>query len=109
MSGKTKSDLERSQELFELLQGRLPEGYKIEQGHVPNLTPNQAWTVIWYLGDQYWQVPDHVDRCCICGELYDSDEEGRCLDYGEGPYFFCENCMNTDAYATKVASDPTNN
>ncbi len=101
-----RSDLERTEELFAFLQGTKPEGYKISRGHMPKLTADQAWTVIWYLGNQYWQVTDHVERCDVCGTVYDVHEEGDCLDYGGLPYMFCESCMAGDVYARKAARDP---
>lgn len=103
-----KSDLELTQELFELLCGRIPEGCKIPRGHRPKLTPDQAWTVIWHLGNQYWQVTDHVERCNVCGDLYESESEGDCLDFGRAPYCFCDNCMRTEIYAKKAKRDPDN-
>lgn len=98
------SDLDRTEELYDFLQGKAPEGYKIRHGHMPKLTEKQAWTVIWYLGNQYWQVTDFIEKCCVCGSLYDSEREGRCLDFGKSPYHFCESCMDGDAYAKKRRS-----
>ena len=97
-----KSDLERTQELFDFLQGNVPEGCRIDCGHVPKLTAEQAWTVVWHLGNQYWQVPDDINRCCVCGDLYDSRGDGACLDYGKPPYFFCGACENGEEYEKKL-------
>lgn len=101
-----RSELERTQELFDFLQGMIPEGYKIKRDSRPKLTAEQAWTVIWYLGNQYWQVPDHIDRCDLCGDLYDSEREGGCLDYGKPPYHFCDVCMYSQEYGKKAARNP---
>lgn len=98
------SDLDRTQELFDFLQGVIPDGYKIRRSHIPKLTPEQAWTVIWYLGNLYWEPSDQIERCDICGDLYDSRGEGSCLDYGRGPYFFCDNCCNGPEYDRKRKS-----
>lgn len=109
---RDKSHLERTQELFAFLQGRIPEGYHIRRKKRPKLTADQAWTVIWYLGNQYWQVTDHVERCEVCGDLYDSNCEGDCLDYGGAPYHFCQNCIegngpdNRQAYVKKMKRNP---
>lgn len=94
-----RSDLDRTEELFAFLQGIQPEGHKIKD--IPKLTPEQAWTVIWYLGNQYWQVTDHVYRCDVCGDLYDGDESGECMDYGRAPYFFCDECAQGDEATAK--------
>lgn len=106
MSKEKIDDLAKTVELFDFLQGKLPEGFKISRSHMPKLTPDQAWTVIWYLGNQYWQVPDHIERCCICGDLYNSEAEGECLDYGKSPYHFCESCRHGDAYVKKMRRNP---
>ena len=101
----TKPDpLQKTEELFDFLQGKLPGGYKIPRKDRPKLTPDQAWTVIWYLGNQYWKVTDHIERCEICGALFDTWSEGDCLDYGNKPYHFCGSCIDSDEYAKKSQS-----
>lgn len=104
MSDEYEKDLDQMQELFEFLQGRVPEGYKIRRGHMPKLSPEQAWTVCWYLGNLYWQPKDTIERCCVCGDLYHSEVEGACLDFGKAPYHFCESCMESEPYEKKVRS-----
>ena len=107
MSGNSKcTDLELTEELFGFLQGRIPEGYQIPRKHRPKLTPDQAWTAIWYLGNQYWQVTDHIERCCVCGSLYDADDSGACLDYGKAPYHFCDNCTYSEEFTAKNRRNP---
>lgn len=107
MSTETKnpSDLDRTEELFAFLQGTVPEGYSIKPDHVPQLTDDQAWTVIWYLGNLYWQVTDHIERCDVCGDLFDSEGGGNCLDYGEAPYDFCDNETCLAEYEAKRATE----
>ena len=103
-------DLARIQELFEFLQGRVPDGYHVSDA--PALTPEQAWTVIWYLGNTYERVPDYIERCDICGALYNSEGEGDVLDYdtpdsgGKEPYHFCGSCMEKDEWHHKACFDP---
>jgi hypothetical protein len=104
MSDENEKDLKMTEELFALLQGQMPEGVTVRKNHKPKLTPNQAWTVIWYLGNQHWQVTDRVERCDVCGDLYHSWNAGYCLDYGKAPYFFCDNCMNTEQFSNKEKS-----
>lgn len=70
-----RPQLERVEELFKMLQGVIPKGHHIPPGEIPKLTSDQAWTVIWFLGNQYWQVPDFIERCNVCGDLYDSNCE----------------------------------
>ena len=95
-----ESDIERVRTLFNFLQGIMPDGIRISDG--PKLTEEQAWTVIWYLGNEHWQVPDHIERCDVCGDLYDSHYEGDFLDYGESPYSFCDPCRSQEEYLEKL-------
>ncbi len=106
MSEVKHDPLEKAQELFDFLQGRLPDGYKIPRKERPKLTADQAWTVIWYLGNKYWQVPDFIERCDLCGELYNGHQEGACLDYGGLPYFFCEQCRDDEQFEKKMRRNP---
>lgn len=77
MSEENDKDLERTQELYDFLQGKMPEGTHVARSHRPNLPPAQAWTVIWYLGNQYWQVTDRVEKCCVCDSCMDGEEYAR--------------------------------
>jgi hypothetical protein len=104
MSEDNDKDLERTQELYDFLQGKMPEGTIVPRSERPKLTPKQAWAVVWYLGNQYWQVTDRVEKCCVCGDLYHTWQSGDCLDYGKAPYHFCESCMSSEEYARKSNS-----
>ena len=98
------NDLQRVEELFAFLQGTPPDGWRVEPASMPILTAGQAWTVIWYLANLYWQVPDHIERCGVCGTLFDTESEGACLDYGDAPYQFCDECTGSMEYERKVAA-----
>lgn len=104
MSEKNDQDLKFTQELYDFLQGNQPQGYKVKRSTMPKLSPDQAWTVIWYLGNQYWQVTDRVERCEVCGELFHTWQSGTCLDFGKAPYHFCDSCMMSDEYEKKKSS-----
>jgi hypothetical protein len=88
------TDLDRMQELYDFLQGTVPEGYQIPEADVPHLSADQAWTVCWYLGNQYWQVSDCIERCEGCGTLYDSRSEGTYAEDGP-PHNLCDECSST--------------
>jgi len=96
-----EKDLENTRKLFDFLQGNLPDGYIVSPSHMPKLTPDQAATVIWYLGNQYWQVTDHVERCDVCGEWYNTWSEGETIDCAPPPIFFCGNCRDGEAAQRK--------
>ena len=103
---KDMDPLALTEELFKFLQGTVPSGYKVGRRRVPHLSEDQAWTVIWYLGNLYQQIPDFIYRCDVCGELYNSEREGNCLDYGRAPYHFCNNCMDTEQWRKKARRNP---
>ena len=94
-------------QLFGFLQGEVPEGYEIKDSHVPHLSPDQAWTVVWYMQELHYQLSDAIERCDVCGELFDTDSEGAYLDYGDAPYLFCPNCQNTEEFSAKQKQEPT--
>jgi hypothetical protein len=104
MSEENDKDLERTQEFFEFLQGKLPDGVTVPKKEIPKLSADQAWTVIWYLGNQYWQVTDRVERCDVCGDLYHSWQGGYTLDFGQSPYSFCDSCMESEEFTKKEKS-----
>lgn len=99
MKNDNQTNLEKTQELYDFLQGNIPENIRTD--NPPTLTAEQAWTVIWFLGNQYWQVPDCIEKCDVCDSLYHTWEEGECMDYGKPPFFFCGSCMDTDEAVTK--------
>jgi hypothetical protein len=98
--------LEQTQEIFDFLQGKIPDGYKIPRKKIPKLNAEQAWTVLWYLQNLYWQPTDSIERCDVCEQLYNTWAEGSCLDYGKAPYSFCNNCINSAEYVKKMRRNP---
>ncbi len=98
--------LEMTEELFLFLQGDVPDGIHLECDKVPKLSADQAWSVIWYLGNLFWKVTDYIERCDVCGELYDSNSEGAYLDYGKPPHHFCEACSMGTEYRDKQQTVP---
>lgn len=91
-----EDELETAKELHEFLQGNIPEGYKIPEGHVPNLNADQAATVVWYLGNLYKKISDCVERCGVCGEYFHTSCEGEINDHAPGPVHVCGNCLESD-------------
>ena len=104
MSG-AETELEKTQRLLNFLLGETDDCV-MKDDHRPNLSLDQAWTVIWWLGNEYWQVPAHIEKCDICGDLYDAHESGHGLDFGAAPYFFCEDCLDSDPYKAKSKMIP---
>lgn len=86
-------DVEQCEEIFNFLQGKIPNGYRLKDTQIPRLTPDQAWTVVWYIQNLYWELPDKVERCDVCGDLYDSECRGGHREDGP-PYNFCDPCYD---------------
>jgi len=69
-------DLDWITEFYEFLQGNPPDGIKFGKGHKPVLSQKKAFSIIWYLQERFSILPDHIERCDICGDLFDDWEEG---------------------------------
>ena len=77
-------DFEQTQELMSMLtEGWLPEGWSLT--HQPKLTPEEAFSVIYFLQEYLRVIPDHFEQCCICKELYDAGCEGYSIDGTDDP------------------------
>jgi len=63
-------------EFFEFLQGEMPEGMSMTRGHAPKMSAKKAFAIIWYLQEHMRVLPDRIDQCWSCGELFDSHSEG---------------------------------
>ena len=71
------SQRDATDELFQFLKGeKLPEGYYCK---MPRLKPNMAFTVIWFLQEHMHCLPDNIETCQACNELFDSHSEGYSL------------------------------
>ena len=76
--------LEQTEELYRFLQGQLPDGFHCKK---LRLSERQAFRVIWFIQEHLRIIPDHYERCCGCGELYDTLRSGgvrRGRTYCEG-------------------------
>jgi hypothetical protein len=70
----TKITLEQVEQFMEMLTGgELPDGLML--ANQPELTRNQAFSVIYYLQEILRVIPDKFEMC-ECGELFDGDCDG---------------------------------
>jgi len=76
---KELSDIEWVKEFFDYLK----ENEK--------LNPTKAFRIIYYLQEHFSILPDHIEKCDICGVLYDSDSEGHRSD--KTNQFYCDECI----------------
>jgi len=75
-------------ELFEFLtEGKLPEGWTCKS---PRLSKRKAFSVIWYLQERLGVLPDIVEQCCKCGDLFNDEAEGIHIERTGRHY--CESC-----------------
>ena len=63
--------------LYRFLMGDIPEGVICK---APKLSPKKAFTVIWFLQEVICCLPDSIEQCDGCKNLFDSESEGYCLD-----------------------------
>jgi hypothetical protein len=63
---------------FEWLQGKKLDNFNLE--FQPQLTPEQAFTIIYVMQEGLGVLPDNIEMCCQCKELYDSNSEGSAID-----------------------------
>lgn len=85
------SDIEWVTEFYNFLQGEIPDSIKIKQPI--KLTPDEAFMVVWYLQEHFSILPDEIEKCDNCGEIYDSGREGVYLEEpNENGQSFCNTC-----------------
>lgn len=64
--------------LYKYLKGEeLPEGVKCQ---MPKLDDITAFSVVWFLQEIMHCLPDSIEQCDGCKELFDANSEGHSLD-----------------------------
>ncbi|KKN08142.1 hypothetical protein LCGC14_1059540 [marine sediment metagenome] len=72
------SQLDKINILYEYLKGEgMPTGVSCL---MPKLKPKKAFSVIWFLQEILHCLPDNIEQCDDCKDLYDTDSEGHILD-----------------------------
>lgn len=96
---KDRNDVEWIQEFNEFLQGTLPENIFIPDKDILTLTPNQAYSVLWYLREHFAILPDMFCKCDSCNTIYDDSSEGYYSETGnEIGHNFCSACDHLAPY-----------
>jgi len=87
------------EEFFNFLQGKQPDEISIEDSKLPKLTPDQAFNVIWYLQEHMGVLPDCMEQCHDCGDIFNQDFSGGYIEFpqkdgpnGQDDGSFCDNC-----------------
>ena len=74
---RTDNDLKKVREFYRFLTGEeIPKCMSFTRGHAPKMSEKKAFSIIWYLQEHLSILPDTIERCDVCGELYDSNSEG---------------------------------
>ena len=80
---KTESTLDEVRELFEMLTGgQLPDGMHLTEQ--PQLSAKAAFGVVYFLQEHLRLLPDTIELCAECEQVYESDD-GWCVS-GDGWY-----------------------
>lgn len=89
------SDLQWVNEFYNFLQGKLPKG--VEMKNPPKLSKKKAFSVIWFLQEKFPVIPDQIECCSACGELYDSYSQGHHSEL-TGKFYCGESCEPPNLY-----------
>jgi hypothetical protein len=76
---------------------------------LPKVSTKQAFAVIYFLQKRLHVLPDCIEQCSVCKELFDTDSEGV---YGGDEddddkkkkhhfKFYCDNCIPDDLYKNR--------
>lgn len=88
-------DIEWINEFYQFLQGELPEGISVRPKI--KLSKKQAFSIIWFLQEKFPLLPDHIEQCSECGELYDSHSQGHHSEL-TGKFYCNESCEPAGLY-----------
>jgi len=76
--------LEQIEEFMDMLTGTgLPDGMRMPCQ--PQLSRKEAFSIIWFLQEHMRVLPDNIEQCGVCEELFDCDHEGFIVDGSDEP------------------------
>lgn len=91
------TDLEKINEFYRFLTGeKMPETISLCRGHAPKMSEKKAFAIIWYLQEHLSIFPDTIEKCSVCGELYDTGSEG--IYWETKGRFYCGGCCDVVPY-----------
>ena len=79
-----KELFEMTEEFYNFLQGEIPKCIHIEKENDKiKLDKEKAFFIIWYLQEHYHIIPDNIEKCDECDDLFDTySQGGYCEKYG---------------------------
>lgn len=87
----TLNTMEGCNSLYQWLQGKEEDDFLFK--NQPNLTADEAFAVIYYLQERFHVIPDTIEKCSCCNELYDSEDADVQEKIGdERERACCRNC-----------------
>lgn len=101
------TDEEWIEEFYQFLQGEIPDGIRIDDKESQlKLSPQQAYTVLWYLREHFPLLPDFFAQCDNCKSIYNSDNSGYYSEKGnEIGHSFCGGCDHLAPYDDEEDTD----
>jgi len=94
---RTDSDIEKVREFYRFLTGEeMPEKISMGRGYAPKMSEKKAFSIIWYLQEHLSIFPDTIERCSVCGELFDTNSEG--LYWETKGKHYCNGCCDIVPY-----------
>jgi len=88
---KDWDDLQWVEEFNEFLTGAAPKTITMGRGHQPKLSAKKAYSIIWYLQEHFPLLPDHIEKCDHCNNLFDSYSTGYWCE-SRGKHFCDQTC-----------------
>lgn len=61
------------------------------------LSNKKAFQIIYYLQEHFPVIPDHIEQCSVCGEVYDSYSQGHHSEL-TGKFYCSESCEPRGLY-----------
>ena len=101
LKNKNEISLDEVKVFFAWLQGTPYKNMSLSSQ--PRLSPEEAFSIIYVLQEELHLIPDTIEMCLKCKELFDTKTEGRYIDedsldyagntYDEADYGnYCDNC-----------------
>jgi hypothetical protein len=68
------------------------------------LREKKAFSIIYFLQEYLPVIPDHIERCDVCGSLFDSYAVGHLSDL-TGKHYCSESCEPPRLYERELAAE----
>lgn len=86
------SDLEWTDKLYQFLTNEV------------KLSNKKAFSVVFFLQEHVPLLPDHIEKCDVCGTLFDTYASGHHSDLTD-KFYCCESCEPPGLYERELAAE----